>query len=68
MLGIHGDVSLKIKTLKMSADFPSCWYVDRKHRYRVSEVDGHLLGLLVFNHGQVLVSTLLAAEKLLIPP
>lgn len=67
VLGIHSNVSLKIKALKMSADLPSCGHVDRKHRYRVSQVDGHLLGLLVLDHGQVLVSTLLASEKLLVP-
>lgn len=51
----------------MRADFPSCWHSDRKHRYRVSEVDRHLLRLLVLNHRQVLVSTPFAPEKLLIP-
>ena len=51
----------------MGADLTSGRDVDGEHRDGVCQVNGNLFSLLVFNHGNLLTSTLVTAKEFSIP-
>jgi len=50
VLCIQGDICFQIEALQVRADLSAGWDVDRQHGDGVGKIDGHLLGLMVFDH------------------
>lgn len=67
VLRVHLNIGLKIKALKMGANFSSGWNRNWEHSDRVGQIDRHLFSFLVF-HFCYFIVPILTTEKVLVPP